>query len=188
MKKIINIIFITAALIMTSCQSLVEGVNEDPTGITIEDVDASLFLTGAMLANTSASIGHLNRISGMFSGQLTGISSLYSNIFGYSISTAESVGTWSRVYIGVVPNVRHIRNNLPSDVLLQGITKVLEADAIALAANLFGDVPYSEINNPEIDDPTFDGQVSVFNSVLSLLDEAISVSYTHLTLPTTPYV
>lgn len=174
MKKTINLFVLISALVLTSCQSLVEGINEDPNGITIEDVDPALFLTGAMLANTSASVGHLNRIAGMFSGQLTGISSLYSNIYGYSLSTAESVGTWSRIYIGVIPNVRHIRNELPNNALMQGITKVLEANMIGLGASLFGDVPYSEINTEEIDDPKFDDQISVLEAAISLLDSAIS--------------
>ena len=173
MKKIIYSLLIIA-LIGTSCQSLVDDINENPNKITIEDVDAGLFLTGAMLANSTANFGHLNRIAGMWSGQLTGLSSLYSNIYGYSISTAESVSTWSRIYIGVVPNVRHIRKQLPNDPLFQGITKVLEANAIGTAASLFGDVPYSEINNEEIDDPKFDGQVSVLNACIALLEDAIS--------------
>ena len=162
-----------ACFMMFSCQGLVDGIDENPNDITVNDVDPSLFLTGAMLANSSAAVGHLNRISGMWSGQLVGLASLYSNIYGYSISTAESVGTWSRVYIGIIPNVRHIRENLPNDALLQGISKVLEAQAIGFAANLFGDVPYSEINNEEIPDPAFDGQVSVLTAAITLLDNAI---------------
>ena len=161
-------------MVSYSCQDLVDGIDDNPNDITIEDVDPSLFLTGAQLSNISASLGHLNRIAGMWSGQLTGLSSLYSNIYGYSISTAESVGTWSRIYIGTVPNVRHIRNEASDDPLLQGITKVMEAQAIGLGASLFGDVPYSQINQEEIDDPSFDNQIDVLSTVISLLDDAIS--------------
>ncbi len=174
MKYYIKAFLFIFAFSLFSCQDLVEGINENPNGITIEDVDGSLFLTGAMLANSSAQAGHLNRISGMYSGQLTGLSSLYSNIYGYSISTAESIGTWSRIYIGIVPNVRHIRNTLPNDDLLQGICKVLEAQAIGTGAALFGDVPYTQINQADIDDPIFDDQISVLNAAIALLDDAIS--------------
>ena len=145
MKKTLYSFLLMTTLVLFSCQGLVDEVDRNPNDITIEDVDPTLFLTGALLANSSASVGHLNRISGMWSGQLTGLSSLYSNIYGYSISTAESIGTWSRVYIGVIPNARHMRTNLPNDNLIQGISKVIEAQAIGLAASLFGDVPYSEI-------------------------------------------
>ena len=174
MKSIIKTTTLILALLASSCQGLVEGINDNPNQITIGDVDPILFLTGAMLANSSAQAGHLNRIAGMYSGQLTGLSSLYSNIYGYSLSTAESVGTWSRIYIGLIPNVRHIREQLPNDALMQGIAKVLEAHAVSTAASLFGDVPYSEVNSEEIDDPKFDSQVEVFNAVLALLNNAIS--------------
>lgn len=174
--KISKYIFllIAAALFTTACEEVVDGINDNPNKITSDDIDPQLFLTGAMLANSVAQAGHLNRISGMWSGQLTGFTSLYSNIYGYSISTAESVSTWSRFYIGTVTNVRHIREQLPNDALMQGITKVLEAHAIGTIASLCGDVPYSEINDDDIEDPRFDDQVSVFNSLITLLEDAVS--------------
>ena len=176
MRKTINIfiLFAFTGWIFTSCEDLVDDINPNPNKITAEDIDADLFLTGSMLANSLAQAGHLNRISGLWSGQLVGFTSLYSNIYGYSISTAEAVSTWSRIYIGVLPNVRHIRATVPNDRLLVGISKVLEAHAIGTGASLFGDVPYSEVNNPDIEDPVFDGQKSVFTSVIALLDQAIA--------------
>lgn len=174
MNKYIKVLTLLFALSLASCQNLVDGINDNPNDILITDIDAELFLTGAMLANSVAQGGHLARISGMYTGQLIGISSLYSNIYGFSLSTAESVSTWSRIYVGAVPNLRHIRTVAPGDQLLVGISKVLEAYAIGTAATLFGDVPYSEINNLEISDPKFDDQVDVLNAVVALLDNALT--------------
>lgn len=174
MKIIYKSLILVFVLILTSCQSLVDDINDNPNQILLDEVDPPLFLTGAILANNVAQAGHLNRISAMYSGQLTGLSSLYSNIYGYSLSTAESIGAWSRTYIGVVPNVRYIRNELPNDNLLGGICKVIEAHAIGTLASLCGDVPYAQINDETIDDPAFDGQVSVINACINLLDSAIS--------------
>lgn len=157
-----------------SCETTLEELNENPNKITPSDVNPELFLTGAMLANSVAQGGHLNRIAGMWSGQLTGFTSLYSNIYGYSISTAESVSTWSRYYIGTVPNLRYIREQLPDDKLLHGITKVLEAHAMGTAASLFGDVPYTQISDSDIGDPEFDPQSSVFLDMITLLGEAMN--------------
>lgn len=172
MKFNIKLLLLLSVFFAASCESLVEDINENPNDILIEDVEAELFLTGTMLANVSAQVGHSNRIAAMYSGQLVGITSLYSNIYGFSLSTAESIGTWSRVYVGMIPNLRLIRELAPEDQLLQGITKALEAYGVATAASLFGDVPYSEVNDPKIEDPIFDGQVSVLNAAISLLDEA----------------
>lgn len=174
MKKYIKSLFLIGLIFFNSCTELVDGINENPNDILLSDVQADLFLTGALLANSVAQSGHLNRISGMYSGQLVGITSLYSNIYGFALSTAESVSTWSRIYVGTVANLRYIRSTAPNDLLIVGISKVVEAHAIGTAASLFGDVPYAEINNPEITDPKFDDQISVLNAVVSLLDDAIN--------------
>ncbi|MEM7373204.1 MAG: SusD/RagB family nutrient-binding outer membrane lipoprotein [Bacteroidota bacterium] len=174
MKLYIKSLLLAVVIFFSSCTQLVDGINENPNDILITDIDAELFLTGAMLANSVAQGGHLNRIAGMYSGQLIGITSLYSNIYGFALSTAESVATWSRIYVGCVANLRHIRNSAPEDQLLQGICKVIEAHAIGTAASLFGDVPYSEISNLDISDPKFDDQVAVFAAVIALLDQGIS--------------
>lgn len=174
MKFNIKLLLLLSVFFAASCESLVEGINENPNDILIEDVEAELFLTGTMLANTSAQVGHVNRIAGMYSGQLVGITSLYSNIYGFSLSAAETTSTWSRVYVGMIPNLRLIRELAPEDKLLQGIAKALEAYGVGTVAALFGDVPYSEVNDPKIEDPVFDGQVSVMNAAISLLDDAIA--------------
>ncbi|NOY36040.1 MAG: SusD/RagB family nutrient-binding outer membrane lipoprotein [Chlorobi bacterium] len=176
MRIFIKALFLVAgfSLLLTSCEKIVEGINENPNNLVQEDIDARLLLTGAELANTVAQAGHLNRISGMYSGQLIGFQSLYSNIYGYSLSAVESIQDWSRIYVGCIPNVRAIREMVPEDKLMVGLTKVIEAHAIGTAATLFGDVPYTEIDDPDISDPTFDSQVSVFNAALALLDDAIA--------------
>ncbi|MFT4565529.1 MAG: hypothetical protein ACI9FN_000482 [Saprospiraceae bacterium] len=174
MKNILKGLLLAFTLILGSCQGLVEDIDVDPNGITISDVDPQLFLTGALLGNTLAQAGHANRIVGMWSGQLTGFAAVYGNAYGYNISTAEANSTWRRVYISVIPQVRHIIANKPNDALLQGISKVIEAHAVGTAASLCGDVPYSEVNLIDIDDPKFDGQISVMEAASIKLDEAIS--------------
>jgi hypothetical protein len=174
MRIYIKSFILICCIAMTSCESIVEDINDNPNQITADGVEAKLFLTGAMLANSIAQCGHLNRISGMYSGQLVGYTSLYSNIYGYSLSSAESVTTWSRIYVGTLANVRTIRETAPDNRLLGGIAKALEANAIGTAASLFGDIPYTEAYNPEISDATFDNQLDVLNDVIALLNDAIT--------------
>lgn len=173
MKNFFKNILLILAISLASCEGLVEDINLNPNNIAVDEVEATSFLTGVLLANSSAQVGHLNRISGLWSGQLVGYTSLYSNIYGYNISTAETDGTWSRVYIAIIPNARHIQTSAPNDALLNGITKTVEALAISTAANLFGDVPYSQVNS-DVEDPAFESQVSVLNAALALLDNAIA--------------
>jgi hypothetical protein len=109
----------------------------------------------------------------MYSGQLIGYSSLYSNIYGFSLSTAESNSEWGYIYVNIMSNTRHIINN-SNNQLLVGIAKVIEAHAVGTGASLFGDIPYSEAGNLEISDPIFDSQLDVYRDVITLLDNAIS--------------
>ena len=172
MKNIFSLILVGSMLMLTSCE-IPTDLNDNPNEITLQDADAILFLNGAQLANIMIQNSHLNRISGMFSGQLVGYTSLYSNIYGYSLSTVESNDEWNGCYTGVLTNVRHIREIVPDDKLLVGIAKVLEAHAVGTLAILMGDVPYSEVVS-EVEDPVFDSQVSVLDALTSLLDDAIS--------------
>ena len=172
MKNIFSLILVGSLLMVTSCE-IPTDLNDNPNEITLQDADAILFLNGAQLANIMVQNSHLNRISGMFSGQLVGYTSLYSNIYGYSLSTVESNDEWNGCYTGVLTNVRHIREIVPDDKLLVGIAKVLEAHAVGTLAILMGDVPYSEVVS-EVEDPVFDSQVDVLTDLISLLDDAIS--------------
>ena len=171
MKNMFSIICIASMLMLPSCE-IPTDLNDNPNEITLQDVDPNLFLNGAQLANIMVQNSHLNRISGMFSGQLVGYTSLYSNIYGYSLSTVESNDEWRGCYTGVLTNVRHIRN-ATDDKLLVGMSKVVEAHAVGTLAILMGDVPYSEVGG-EIEDPKFDSQKEVLAAMTSLLDDAIS--------------
>jgi len=172
MKNFFRLILAGSMLMLISCE-IPTDLNDNPNGITLSDPAPNLFLNGAQLANVMVQNSHLNRISGMFSGQLIGYASLYSNIYGYSLSTVESNDEWNGCYTGVLTNVRLIRETVPDDKLLVGISKVLEAHAVGTLAILMGDVPYSEAIS-EVDDPKFDSQVSVLAAMTSLLDGAIS--------------
>ena len=168
-------IFIFTSLIFTaySCEDIVEGINENPNDLTVSDVSEVLFLTGGQLANIQLQCGHLNRISGMYAGQLIGFQALYSNIYGYNLTTGESNDEWSALYVGVMTNMRHIIDNSDND-LLRGIAMIIEAHAFGTAASLWGDIPYSEAGDSTIEDPVFDGQVSVYNAAIARLDEGIN--------------
>lgn len=174
MKTIKIFFFILIGLSTVACESLVEGINDDPNNIPIDAVTAANFLRGAQLANVQVQLGHEQRITSSWSGHFVGYQNLYKSLYEYNLTSAESNGFWSFTYQAVANQARHIRNTAPTDKLLVGISKVLEAHAIGTLAAAYGDIPYSEALNPEISDPKFDGQRSVLNALQTLLDEAIA--------------
>lgn len=174
MKNIYKFL-VFSSLIFTaySCEDIVDDINENPNDLTVSDVGENLFLTGGQLANIQLQCGHLNRVSGMYSGQLIGFGALYSNIYGYNFSTGESNDEWRALYGGVMTNMRHIIDNSDS-ALLRGIAMIIQGHAFGTGASLWGGIPYSEAGNSEIEDPIFDSQVNVYSAAISLLDEGIN--------------
>ena len=174
MKNIYKfLVFSSLIFIAYSCEDIVDDINENPNDLTVSDVGENLFLTGGQLANIQLQCGHLNRVSGMYSGQLIGFGALYSNIYGYNFSTGESNDEWRALYGGVMTNMRHIIDNSDS-ALLRGIAMIIQGHAFGTGASLWGDIPYSEAGNSEIEDPIFDSQISVYGSAIALLDEGIT--------------
>ena len=172
-NKLIIYIFITMTAIMTSCESLVNGINENPNDIVLDDIEARLFLTGGMLANIQVQCGRLNNVANMYAGQLIGFASIFSNQYGFNIAASDADATWRAVYVGTITNMRQVYNNT-DNALLQGISKIIEAHAVGTATSIFGDIPYSEVGNFDIPDPKFDSQIDVYNALLTLLDDAIA--------------
>ncbi|MEL7533729.1 MAG: hypothetical protein AAFN10_20620, partial [Bacteroidota bacterium] len=73
-----------------ACQSLNEGINDNPNDITIDAIEAQSFLTGAQLGNIQVQVGHLQRISALWTRQLIGFQSSYLSLDQHNITTAES--------------------------------------------------------------------------------------------------
>ena len=88
------------------------------------------------------------------------------------MSTGESNDEWSALYVGVMTNMRHIIENSESN-LLRGIAMIIQGHAFGTAASLWRYTLF-EAGNPQIEDPVYDGQVSVYAGAISLLDEGIS--------------
>ena len=142
MKNIYKfLVFSSLIFIAYSCKDIVDDINQNPNDLTVSDVDEKLFLTGGQLANIQIQCGHLNRVSGMYSGQLVGFGAVYSNIYGYNLSTGESNSEWRALYGGVMTNMRHIVDNSDSE-LLRGIAMIIEGHAFGTGASLWGDIPY----------------------------------------------
>ena len=171
MKKLLYLSVLLAAF--SGCEMLNEGINDNPNDITIEAIQAQSFLTGAQLGNIQVQVGHLQRISALWTGQLLGFQSSYLSLSRFNITTAESNGTWNRAYQSVLSQLRTIQEKAISNPQLLAITWIMEAHTIGTMASLFGDVPYREAATPSISEPRFDPQAQVFSDLQALLDQAI---------------
>ena len=168
--KNIKYILLAFSIVLSGCSY--DDLNENPNETT--QVPELLVFTGTMLADISINASHINRIAGMWTGQYKGEQNLYGNIQTYGISTEESNSSWGYLYNGIVAQNDVIQKGLASDLLIVGITKVVEAHAVGTASSNWGNIPYSEAVTDGIDDPKYDTQAEVFAQMQTLLDAAIA--------------
>lgn len=176
MKKIKYILlsFFTASLIF-SCESFVEGLNDDPNRPV--SADATTMLEGVILSNQFWQNGELNRLAMIWLNQATGSDRQYIALNNWNnITASDFSGSWNEAYVGTITQARigAEKAKTSNNVLLEGVFQVLEAHTAGTVTSLWGDVPFSEVNNPNITSPKYDSQASVYESVQNLLDKAIS--------------
>ncbi|AWX45449.1 hypothetical protein HME9304_02463 [Flagellimonas maritima] len=163
-----------------SCSESFEELNQNPNAITTDEVlPPNLLIKGTMLADISLNMSHLQRISGMWSGQYRGEIALYLGLFNYDISSEESNSAWGYLYNGILKQNREIAkyydlNGIDSEgFLITAITRIIDAHALGTATVIWGDIPYSEIDIADVEDPKFDSQIEIYKALQTILDEAI---------------
>ncbi len=177
MKKIqINIYLFSVILLFfaSSCKKVVENINIDPNNPT--SAPYSLVLNGAEVAGILIYEGNLARIAGMFSRSFTGVDRQYVSLNNYNSSSVDYNDTWDGLYATVLTQEKTVAAQaaLVNDKTTVGIAQVLMAQGFGLAADLWGDVPFSEVGDPaKYPTPKFDAQADVYKGVQLLLDSAI---------------
>ena len=166
-----------ACAIWTSCQNLTDGYSTDPVEITDPSVIATTkFLSGAQTNLIGVYEGDINRLTGMWVGHFSGEDRQYIPLSNYAVSGRDFNTEWGGIYAGVLANTRIVKSRSQQAKSYQtlGIAQVMEAMAVGLAADLWGDVPYSEaIQYPVIKTPKYDTQASVYAAMQAILDSAI---------------
>ena len=174
MKTKILSIIITGVVLFASCKKITENLNVDPNRPA--DAPLELVLNGAQVSSILVYEGNLARTAGMFSRSFTGSDRQYISINSYTTTAPDYDDTWDNLYAGVIAQAKVVEAKalVLNNKRVVGIAKVMQAQAFGLAADLWGDVPFSEVGNPDIKTPKFDTQASVYAGVQKLLDDAIT--------------
>lgn len=160
---------------LASCKKITDGLNINPNKPTDASID--LLLNGAEVACIVAYEGNNARLAGMFSRSFTGSDRQYVSINNYNTQAADYDEAWNLLYSQVIAPTFVIENKAlaVNNKTMIGIAQVIRAQAFGLAADLWGDIPFSQVANPEnFPQPKFDSQADVYAGVQSLLDNAIT--------------
>ena len=94
----------------------------------------------------------------------------------YSVTNGSFDGSFQSVYtaggLGQIKQVEALADKA-NDKLYKGVTEVLETMNMMFATDIWGDVPYSDAVGGS-STPKFDAQMTIYDNLLKLLDQAIS--------------
>lgn len=175
MKKIyLYTLMLTAGLFVTSCEKVTEGFEQSPNSPT--DAPATLILNGAQVSSILVYEGNAARMAGMYSGSFSGVDRQYVSLNNYITTAPDYDDIWDNLYSGVIAQAKIVeaKANAVNNKTLAGIAQVMQAQAFGFAADLWGDVPFSEACDPTKPNPKFDTQAAVYAGVQTLLNTAIT--------------
>jgi len=117
------------------------------------------------------------RIAALWTQQLIGTNIQTQAIYNYDVTEQTTNGFHQAIYItGGLVDVRKLQARAAeaNDHHMLGIAKVEEALLIGTAADLFGDITYTETLQFDRQNPKLDPQLEVYDALQTLLDGAIA--------------
>lgn len=158
------------------------GCNDFLTGGELEndpnrpvESTAGQLLVAVTAATWTVHTGETARAISMWMQQMAGTDRQYQTLGTYEITESGFETPWVYIYGGGgLIDIRKIQEaaRAGNDGLYLGIAQVYEALQMGTAADLFGDVPYSEAGQ-DIAEPKLDPQLEVYARVQAVLDSAI---------------
>lgn len=121
--------------------------------------------------------GHLGRTICVWMQQCAGTRLQYNSLGTYIVGDDDYYIPWSQIYGGGgLFDLRQLQHQAlaTGDSAYAGVAKVLEAWFVGLAADSWGDVPYSQAVDSTFPTPVLDPQDQVYAALQTKLDEAIA--------------
>jgi hypothetical protein len=161
----------------SGCSDFLENpvVQKDPNRAI--EVQADLLFQGIQIGQFFMQEGGLTRTFSIWLQQMSGTDRQLLGYSKYEITEDDHDVEFNNVYTGggLIDIRALIAQTTESNWIgYRGIVKVHEALLIGTAASIWGDIPYSEAVNPDIETPKLDSQKSVYDALQTLLDGAIA--------------
>ena len=161
-KKINSISFalaVVALLGFSSCKKFFGDVNVDPNAP--NDASPAAILLTAETRLTYTIGGDFTRFGSVFTQHVDGYDRQFAGYQNYTFVPGDFGTAWSNLYSGVLADLKQLKSK--ADVnkydAYAGIARALEAHALMMIADYFGDAPYSSALDAEKTfQPTYDTQ------------------------------
>ncbi|RYY24373.1 MAG: SusD/RagB family nutrient-binding outer membrane lipoprotein [Sphingobacteriaceae bacterium] len=175
MKKTFTIIIIFSIInfSLSGCKKIFDtpDINSNPNAVT--NVDLPTLLGGTLLGVSLLHEDTDVRIASIWAGELNGLARAHLGYAQYIVSSQNFV--WSPLYtVAGQARLMQLKADTLGNKWAKGIGQVLESLVIAKAADLYGDVPYSQaFDGTKYPTPVFDKQKDVYTALQATLDNAI---------------
>ena len=174
MKSIYQYIIVLALFLFSACDFGDTNVNPALPS----DVSAQAITPAAQAGLAFAIGGEMVRISGLFMQQFQGINAQQFDNYKYLVKSSDMDGVWRRMYHNSLnPLITILRKaEEQNSSHTAAMARVLIAVGIGHLTDMFGDIPYTAAWQGLDDEffPTYDSQESIYVTIHTLLDEAIS--------------
>jgi hypothetical protein len=180
MNRIIRPGLVAALLVFgaSACGDYLSGPKLDENPNLADEVRTpDQYFVGIQAAAFAVQEGALARTAGIWHQHLAGVDRQYSSTDIYSVGEDDYSSDWNFIFAqGGLIDIRKLRAEVDKvgDKKYSGIAKIYEALEVGTAASIWGDVPYSEANNPDIATPKLDKQLDVYAALQTLLASAIA--------------
>jgi hypothetical protein len=157
------------------------SLNVDPTALSEEQVTSDLILPKAQVQSAFNLGATAGRYAGIWMQQFEGVEAQQVALTNYNLTPSDVNNTWEfQLYVGSMRDCITIldRADNPDDPqsVYGGIARILLAQNLGFATQLWGDIPYSQaflgVENLK---PSYDTQEDIYGVIQTLLDEAITL-------------
>ncbi|MCD4834641.1 MAG: SusD/RagB family nutrient-binding outer membrane lipoprotein [Bacteroidales bacterium] len=172
MKYKILVLFTVIGL-LTSCTGDWLDVNKNPNQPDVPYIN--LLLPGIQYDIADyLSVGYMNLgyVTGVYTHQI----STREGIDQYGIAGDDIEGYWELFYSRPLTDLDLlIEVGIENDYMQYvGIAKILKAYAYSQMVDIWGDIPYTEVNDPVIISPVFDNDEVIYAELFTMIDEGIA--------------
>ena len=172
-----GVVVLSLALTAGACDDYLQGpgLTENPNSATVANAQQQLI---AVQANMFARLeGQIARNASIYTQQVIGANNQQlTYATQYDIREGDIGQNFTGFYTGgglvALHNIQEYGE--AEDKFMLGIAKIWEGLAFGMATSVWGDLPYSEADNPEILTPKLDPQQQIYAAVQSRLDEGIA--------------
>lgn len=175
MKKLF---YLTFVLFFISCEDYIGGdLNADPNNPLTVPVANQLPSIQLNLVDTYA--GLYSRLTSLLIQQVEGTGRPCSDFYLYQgLSPERFVTLWDNIYEKVLNEIRVAKAASKEQNFNHHLAalNIIEAHTLMIATDVWDDIPYTTaLNGLTNEDPTYDDQDLIYETIFSLLDEAITL-------------